>query len=194
VNETDAVCFMPEAVETERLILRLPTREDAAEINAALRETFDELHRWMEWAREVPALEETTGRVETIRSAFAAGEDYSYSAFLKGTNIFVVSLSIYTLDQGVPKYGIGYWCRRQFQGQGYVTESVRALTRLGFERLGANRLQITCDVNNTGSRRVAERSGFRLEATLENDMLTPDGALRTTAVYVCLPGMLPLRP
>jgi RimJ/RimL family protein N-acetyltransferase len=187
---------MPASVETERLILRLPGPEDAAQINAALRESFDDLHRWMDWARDLPALEETTRHVEIMRSAFLAGQDYSYGAFLKGgegANTFAAQLSLYALDLRVPKYGIGYWCRRRFQGQGYVTESVRTLTRLGIERLGANRLQITCDVNNAASRRVAERAGYRLEATLENDTLTPDGNLRTTAVYVCLPACRILR-
>jgi len=53
--------------------------------------------------------------------------------------------------------------------------------------LGANRVQICCDARNLRSRRVAERAGYRLDAEFANDMVAPDGALRTTVVYVMLP-------
>ena len=64
-----------------------------------------------------------------------------------------------------------------------VTETVCALTRIGFEMFGANRIEIRCDARNLQSRHVAERAGYTLEATLKNDVVAPDGTLRTTAIY-----------
>jgi len=60
-----------------------------------------------------------------------------------------------------------------------VTESVKALTRIGFDQLGANRIEIRFDSRNERSRRIAARCGYQLEAKLKNDQLAPDGILRT---------------
>jgi RimJ/RimL family protein N-acetyltransferase len=48
-------------------------------------------------------------------------------------------------------------------------------------------VELVTDELNTGSRRVAERCGFRLEGLLRNVMLSPDGKLRNSCVYAKLP-------
>jgi RimJ/RimL family protein N-acetyltransferase len=58
---------------------------------------------------------------------------------------------------------------------------------VGFEQLGANRIEIRCDARNSRSRRVAERAGYRLEAELKNDIRAPDGLLRNTLIYALFP-------
>ena len=74
------------------------------------------------------------------------------------------------------------------QGQGYVTEVTKALTNMAFEDLSANRLEIRCDSRNEKSAKVAERAGYRLEATLRSDDRANDGSLRDTLIYVMLAG------
>lgn len=83
----------------------------------------------------------------------------------------------------VPKFEVGYWCRSSCQRRGYVTEAVKGLTRIGFEQLGANRIEIRCDSRNVRSYRIAERTGYKLEAELKYEQRAPDGILRTTLVY-----------
>lgn len=68
----------------------------------------------------------------------------------------------------VPLFEIGYWLETAFTGQGLATEMVQALADFAFESFKAARVQIVTQVGNTASRRVAEKSGFILEATLKN--------------------------
>ncbi len=68
-------------------------------------------------------------------------------------------------------------------GRGFVTEVVRALTAIAFERLNACRIEIRMGDRNDRSRRVAERCGFALEGTLHCDSRSPDGSLRNTCVH-----------
>jgi RimJ/RimL family protein N-acetyltransferase len=178
---------IPKIIETERLILRFPTPVDVPELNAAVCETFDDLSQWVEWAKQKPSIETTAGIIDRMLASLPSGRDYPYYAFVKETGEFVAGMHLFAGDLAVPMYELGYWCRARFQGRGYISEAVRALTRFGIETLLANRLQIQCDINHSRSRRVAERSGYRLEATLENDKLTQDSRLRTTAIYVFLP-------
>ena len=68
-------------------------------------------------------------------------------------------------------FEIGYWIHAVFQGKGYVTEFVNALTQFAFDECDAIRVQILTQVENEKSIAVAERCGFYLEATLKNHRL-----------------------
>jgi RimJ/RimL family protein N-acetyltransferase len=95
--------------------------------------------------------------------------------------------ALHPLNWSVPSFEIGYRGRCGYQGQGYVTETVRALTRVGLDVFQANRIQICCDERNVRSRRVAERAGYDPETVLKNDQRAPDGRLRNTLVFVVFP-------
>jgi len=181
----------PEQIETERLLLRAPRDGDGAEVNAAIRETYAELHEWMEWASYLPDVAETESRRQQARAQFLAGEEFSFQAHLKATGALALCAALHPRDWNVPKFEVGYWCRAGYQGSGYVTETVSALTRLAFEVFSANRIEIRCDTRNLRSRGVAERAGYTLEATLKNDVVAPDGALRTTVIYARFPTVSP---
>ena len=86
------------------------------------------------------------------------------------------------VDWNVPRFEIGYWVRRRFEGQGYVTEAADAIARFAFGALGARRVEIRMDDRNERSWRVAERLGFRLEGVLRNES-REGGGLRDTRIY-----------
>ena len=173
--------------ETERLILQMPLPENAEKVQAAIEESFSDLHPWMEWAVKLQTLDETKTVLDNAHARFNAMDDFSVHAFEKQTGRFVLSTGVHVRNWNVPKFEIGYWCRTSMQGKGYVTEAVRGLTSAAFEDLSANRLEIRCDIRNHRSAHVAERAGYRLEATLRNDNRDNDGNLRDTLVYVMLP-------
>lgn len=66
---------------------------------------------------------------------------------------------------------MGYWLDSRFTGQGLMLEAVQTLTQMAFSTLKARRVEILCDVRNTGSRRVVEKAGFALEGILRNNAL-----------------------
>ena len=173
----------PESFESDRLTLRAPRPEDGAEINAAVRETFDDLKIWMPWAQQIPTLEESEAFVRRAQCQFLAREDLMLFLFLKNTNTLVGSSGLHRINWDIPKFEIGYWCRKRFQAQGYITESTETITKFAFETLGAKRVEIRCDSKNVRSRRIPDRLGFKLEGTLRNDSLSPAGELRDTLVF-----------
>ncbi|MGE5376481.1 MAG: GNAT family N-acetyltransferase [Bacteroidota bacterium] len=179
---------------TQRLVLRPPSPENAAVIQAAVEESFSELHVWMDWAVTLQSFETTKTVLERAQTRYEAMEDFAVHAFLRDTETFVLSAGIHPLNWDVPKFEIGYWCRTSMQGKGYVTEVVRELTTAAFRDLTANRVEIRCDSRNYRSRRVAERAGFRLEAEIRWDDRANDGSLRDTLVYVLLAEDLPANP
>jgi RimJ/RimL family protein N-acetyltransferase len=179
---------LPDRLETERLVLRTPVPGDGAVVNAAIRESFETLRVWMKWADQIPEVEETEELCRHGHEAFLAREHLPLLLFRREDTAFVGRCDLHFVDLEVPKFEIGYWLRTRYERQGYMTEAVRALTRCAFETLHARRVEIRCDPRNIGSRRVAEKAGYRLEARLRDEQVAPDGNLRDTLIYVLLAG------
>ena len=170
--------------ETRRLTIRSPMPGDGAELQAAVAESIADLRPWMQWAGHVPTVEEYEEQVRKGHAKFLTREDLWLLLFLKGTHTLVGGSGLHRIDWGVPRFEIGYWVRSRFAGQGYITEAVHGVTRFAFGTLGARRVEIRCDALNERSRRVAERAGFELEATLHKHTLSVEGDLRDTLIYV----------
>jgi RimJ/RimL family protein N-acetyltransferase len=176
----------PDSFETGRLTIRSPMPGEGAELQAAVVETLDELRPWMHWADHPPTIEEEEELVRRGRARFLRREDLPLLLFLKGTHTLVGASDLHRIDWRVPRFEIGYWVRRCFARQGYITEAVRGITRFAFGTLGARRVEIRCDARNARSQGVARRAGFELEATLRKHMVAADGVLRDTLIFVRL--------
>ena len=179
---------IPEAFESERMTIRAARVGEGVAVNEAIRESLAELKPWMVWAQALPTVEESEAHGRRAHAKFIAREDLHYRGWLKGTNTFIVGSGLHRIDWSVPRFEIGYWVRTSFAGQGYVGEIVRAMTRLAFETLNAERVEIRCDESNDRSWRVAERCGFTLEGVLRRDSRAPDGSVRDTRVYARVRG------
>jgi RimJ/RimL family protein N-acetyltransferase len=178
---------VPESFDTERLTIRAPHFGDGALVNAAVAETFESLHQWMDWARRMPSVEESEEVVRIACSKFVAREEFLWRLFLNSTETLVGMSGIHPLDWSIPSFEIGYWCRKSFEAQGYITEAVKAITRFGFDVLNAERIIIRCDEQNTRSAAVARRAGYTLEGILRNEARTADGSrLRNTMLFAMI--------
>ncbi len=173
----------PEEFETERLTIRAPRPGDGEQVHAAILESIDRLRPWMPWVHPVPSVEEEETSMRQARSRFLQREDFWLVLFLRHTDIFVGGSGLHHVDWDVPKFEIGYWVRRRFEGQGYISEAVVGITQFAIDVLGARRVEIRVDDRNRRSWRVAERLGFTLEGILRNDARDVEGKLRDTRVY-----------
>jgi RimJ/RimL family protein N-acetyltransferase len=188
MDERDRILLdVPVSFESERLIIRAPRPGEGAALHEAIVETLDDLKPWCPWANEPQTVESAEAYARRASAEFTARRDLAYRFWLKDGGAFVGGGGLHPRDWAVPRFAIGYWCRKRFQGQGYVTEGVRALARVGFESLRAQRIEITCDSRNERSRRVAERVGFRLEGELVNERRAVDGRLSNTLLFALTP-------
>lgn len=177
----------PNSFETERLLIRYPLPGDGVQVNEAIIESMESLQPWMPWAKETPTKKDTEINVRKAHCHFLERSDLRFHLFEKKTDRFIGISGLHRIDWSVPKFEIGYWCRKGDEGQGYITEAVRGLTVFAFEILQAKRLEIRCDQRNVRSRKVAERLGYKLEGILRNHRLTVDQKLENTCVYSMIP-------
>lgn len=61
---------------------------------------------------------------------------------------------------------IGYWVDPRARGRGVASDAVRAVCQWAFAALDLEIIEWRCEVGNVASRRVAEKAGFLIEATL----------------------------
>lgn len=176
---------VPEALETERLLLAAPQPGIGPLMSAAITESLAHLSPWMPWAQQAPSFEDSEAVVRRQRADFTLRKELSYQIYDRhpeGRRL-LGGAGLHHIDWEVRRFEIGYWIRSSAEGRGYVTETVLALTRMAFEQLRARRVEIRMDDINLRSRTVAERCGFELEGILRKDSLTPTGEPRSTCVY-----------
>ncbi|WP_245320554.1 GNAT family protein [Methanofollis sp. W23] len=77
---------------------------------------------------------------------------------------------------------IGYWLATPYQGRGIVTEAVKALVPIAFERLDVVRIQAGIFENNHASGRVLEKCGFQREA-VHKRAVTKNGTIMDEVLY-----------
>jgi ribosomal-protein-serine acetyltransferase len=174
----------PRLLETERLNIRPVEPAYAEVINAAVRESFDELRLWLPWADHVPEVAETRAHLEEQQRQFEAGSDCTLSLWLRTTGEFVGSSGLHPRSADASRREIGYWVHSRHAGRGLATEAVAAIARTGFAVLGLTAIEIRASERNVASQRVAERAGFRREVLLEDGRLDPDGQPSRTVLYV----------
>lgn len=173
----------PDHVETERLLIRAPRPGDGAAIYEAIQESVNDLLPWMPWAHRTQTPDDVEALLRYSVAQFQKREDLRMNMYRKSDGLFIGGTGLHEIDWDVPRFEIGYWARTSLQGQGYVTEAVKGLTKFCFDTLQAERVEILMDVRNTRSAAVAERAGYIFEAILSRRSRDPYGNLRDTKIY-----------
>ena len=88
-------------------------------------------------------------------------------------------------DVGRRSAELGYWLGRRFHGKGIMTDAVRQMCLLGFERWEIVRIFAQPFAENRASRRVLEKAGFSFEGLLRQS-IWKWGKLQDSCVYALL--------
>lgn len=177
--------YVPSQIETERLILRAPLQSgDGNIVNAAIRDSINELKVWLPFAQNIPAVEETEINLREAYIKFIKRESFRFLILHRETNDFIGIASLHGIDWDIPKCEVGYWINTKFAGNGYMVEAVHKLTNFGLNQFQFKRIEIRCESTNMKSRSIPEKLGFELEGILKNEDLSADGKkLTNTCIY-----------
>ncbi len=189
VNEVVMSCWVGTEPGIERLVvpmderthLRLVEPGDAEALYDVVMRNREHVKPWLEWVPSVKSLDEVSSAIARAREQHVKNGSATMLVIHDGR----IAGEIYHLrmDRRIGSVELGYWLDEREQGKGLMTRACRAMVRYGFEVLGVNRIDITADVNNTASHRVAERLGFTREATMAQWLCFPDGRCQDMANY-----------
>jgi RimJ/RimL family protein N-acetyltransferase len=149
-------------LETERLVLRRFTQDDAEHLIDL--DGDPEVMRFLNGGQPTPRhIIETEILPRFLRYDGRFPGFGFWAAVDKASGEFLGWFSFRPLDEAYPREAsLGFRLRRAVWGQGYATEAVRALMRLGFAELGVQRVVATTYEDNVASRRVMEKAGMVL--------------------------------
>lgn len=146
------------------LRLELPEPRHAAEATVVVRRNLKRLQEYMPWA--VDSYSEGHAQQWIARARETYAKDGQFNAVILFRDQIIGTIGFHDLDVVHRHAAIGYWIDKDHEGKGIVTRCCRALIEYLFEKLELNRIQINCNVENTRSRAVPERLGFKYEGTL----------------------------
>ena len=107
-------------------------------------------------------------------------DDHSYPWVMDVEDIVVGTIGAY--DYTGSRIEVGFSVDRNWQGRGFATEAVKKVLEYLTENEGIPCVTAWCAEENTGSRRVLEKSGMRLVRT-EKDGLTVGDRVYTKRIY-----------
>lgn len=179
---------LPTQFETDRLILRSYTEEDASWYYQMSLRNREHLKRYESGnvAMSLTSERHTRKILGELATYWNEGTCYFVGAFAKTTAKFVAQVYVGPFNQVPAEFIIGYISDCAYEGQGFVTEAVAAVVESLFDHLNADRVRIHCNETNIRSRRVAERCGFRQESSFLEERKGSDGELHTGTTIVWL--------
>ncbi len=129
----------------------------------AVTASLDHLRPWMPWVKDEPtSLEKKVNLLRRFRGQFDLGGDYVFGIFNKSETELLGSTGLHTRIAETARE-IGYWIHAKHIGKGLATETVGALTKVGFEIEQLSHLEIHCSRENLRSQRVPEKLGYKLQ-------------------------------
>jgi RimJ/RimL family protein N-acetyltransferase len=150
-------------IETERLILRQPSRKD---ISCIVRNLSD--LNVTKWLLVVPYPYTRKDALWYInhskeKSKEKPRKDYSYWIELKETGEVIGGIGLSKIDYFSGVGTIGYWLGTSHHRKGYGSEGLKALLDLAFRKLKLRRLEAGVFEGNPSSGKLLEKYGFKQE-------------------------------
>lgn len=144
-------------METDRLILRKWTEEDAASLFEYASEP--EVGPVAGW----PAHNSIEESKDIIKNVFNSAECYAICEKNNDIAIGAIELKLNghtDMTERDDECELGYWIGKPFWGKGYVPEAAKELLMRGFEELGMAKIWCGYYDGNQKSKRVQEKLGF----------------------------------
>jgi len=161
-------------IETERLILRKLTVNDAEEAYNNWCSSYN-VSKYVMWKKH-ENVEETKKLFKTWEKEYSDLTTFRWIVELKETKELIG-----TIDVASKRYlpfgtcEIGYCYGEKFWGKGYGTEALKAVIKYLFEECDAEVIYADFMKNNPGSGKVMEKSGMTFEGYLRGRVLDKDG-------------------
>lgn len=88
---------------------------------------------------------------------------YELGIELKETGNIIGGMGICHIDPAHDSAEVGYWLGKKYWGKGITTEALDLLMNFAFNELKLHRLHANTFIDNIGSQKVLEKSGFAKE-------------------------------
>lgn len=169
-------------IETERLLLRRFTEEDAPAMFANWAHD-EKVTAYMTWPAH-KSVDITKRVISGWIESYKNDDFYQWAIVLKDINEPIGSISVVGKNEKVCSVEIGYCIGAKWWNQGIVTEAFSAVIRFFFEEVKVNRIAARHDTNNPASGRVMAKCGLKYEGTLRQADFNNTGIVDVSAYSI----------
>lgn len=169
-------------LETERLIIRYIGTDDAYDMFEYA--SVPEVTEYLLWDPHVN-LEATEGYIEFLQKRYKKGLYGDWALELKENRKMIGTCGYAMINSREKKCEIGYVLSPEYRKHGYMTEAVKAILDLTFEKLQFESASLRIISENIDSVKLAKRMGFSFEHEFEMEI---KGAIRKVSHYVITRG------
>lgn len=171
-------------LETERLVLRKFTEEDASDMynNWA---SDPEVTKFLTWSAH-KNIEVTKDLIYSWIEEYNNIDSYQWAIEMKENRKVIGSISLFNIDKYVENCEAGYCIGKAFWGQGIVTEVFSAIIKFCFDEINFKRVTARHEVGNYASGRVMEKCGLKYEGLFRKISKDGTGALVDCKYYSIL--------
>lgn len=119
------------------------------------------LKKWLPFIEETQHVEQTEEFISSIVSQQGKKRDEVFTIWYNQE--FAGLIGFKDTDWINHKTELGYWLTENMQGKGIITTSIQKLIKIGFTKLGMNRIQVKVACGNKKSAAIPKRLGFQFE-------------------------------
>jgi RimJ/RimL family protein N-acetyltransferase len=151
-------------LETERLLLRPLTPDDAATV-ARLAGSREIAHTTISIPHPYSE-DQARGWIAAHTGQSATGKEIVFGVVTREDAQLIGAVGLREIDTEHSQAELGFWIAVQAWGKGYATEATRQVIRYAFEELKPNRVYAHHMVRNPASGKVLEKLGMKREGLL----------------------------
>jgi len=150
-------------IHTSRLSLRWIRSEDVDDFYAVY--SNPEVMRY--WSTPpLPNQDAASKLIDEIHDGIERNDMLKWGIALRSNDKLIGSVTLFHIDLTHRRAEIGYAQGREFWGQGYMQEALKAVLNHAFVMLNLHRIEADVDPRNAASVRTLERLGFQREGYL----------------------------
>ena len=176
-------------IETERMTLRLPQHGDFRAWTTLRDQSTPFLTPWEPvWAADHLSRKAFTNRIYWANRSTSQGTALPLLLIRREDAALLGAITLDNIRRGPSQAGtLGYWMGQAHARQGYMREAILSVVHHAFTVMDLSRVEAACLPENTASRGVLEKCGFKYEGVAQS-YLQIAGRWRNHVLYANLRG------
>lgn len=156
-------------LETERLLLRKGTLDDASQIY----ENYGKdplVSKYVVWNQH-QSVEDAIELMKKWQESYEQKKSYKWLVMEKNTQEIIGAITAVKVDETNKTVALGYCYGSKWWNKGYATETLKRVIKFFFEEVGVETIYANHLTSNMASGKVMEKAGMKFEGTLRNRMI-----------------------
>ncbi|MGI9358913.1 MAG: GNAT family N-acetyltransferase [Paracoccaceae bacterium] len=174
-------------LQTDRLDLRLPQLSDHKSWSRLRLSSKDFLTPWEPtWTNDHLLRRPFVNRVNWAKRSMQNGTAIPLFIIGRNDGVLMGAITLDNIRRGPNQTAtMGYWIGSPYVRQGFMSEAIVGLVNYAFGALDISRIESACLPENTPSRKLLEKCGFKYEGVAQA-YIQIDGRWRTHVLYASI--------